>query len=124
MYELASLSIRTETIGEVLLALLRLVKSRYIALDHYLLLAMGERALVTIFALFVKLKILAHFRSKLVNVWSRWGEKMLSGAKRLPNTLHELLETSILLGVAYRIFVIVEVLGHLRLAGVAIAARA
>lgn len=68
MDELASHTIWAIPVGAELLAELCLVEDRDISLDHHLSFHMGEGALVSVFAFTVKLVVLAHLGSELVDV--------------------------------------------------------
>jgi len=74
MDELASLAVWAVASLGILFAFLGFVLSRYVRLDHNLLSTMGKRTFVTVFALPVCFKVLAHLCSELVHVWSRWLE--------------------------------------------------
>lgn len=77
MDELTSLAVRAVAILQVLLAVLGFVKRGHVTLDHNLLLPVGKRALVSVFALAVELEVLAHLSAELVHVWCGRSEIVL-----------------------------------------------
>jgi len=72
--ELAPHSIWTVTFRREFLAKLRFVIWRYLCLYHYISFGVSKGTSIPIFACPIDLKSLAHFCSKLMNMWCRWCE--------------------------------------------------
>lgn len=99
--ELAADAIRAVAVGRKLLAELGLIVLGHIGLNHKVRFVVGERALVSVFALAVHHPVLAHLCTELVDVWRRGREVLLQ------SDLAEVVELRpLLLGVSFAVAVI------------------